>query len=104
MQDWLYDEGEDATKAIYQAKIDEIRAIGGPIAQRYLDKFEEERQAALKAQEEAAAKKRAEQEAIKQAQEEQAAAAAAAAKMAAQREAQENKDSEMPDAGEEKSA
>ncbi|THX86863.1 heat shock protein 70 [Aureobasidium pullulans] len=97
-EDWLYDEGEDATKAVYQSKIDEIRAIGGPIAQRYLDKFEEERQAALKAQEEAAEKKRAEQEAIKQAQQEQAAAAAAAAKMAAQREEQEKKDAEMQDA------
>ncbi|KAI4719520.1 heat shock protein 70 [Aureobasidium sp. EXF-10727] len=97
-EDWLYDEGDDATKAVYQSKIDEIRAIGGPIAQRYLDKFEEERQAALKAQEEAAAKKRAEQEAIQQAQQEQAAAAAAAAKMAAQREEQEKKDAEMQDA------
>ncbi|KAH0293825.1 heat shock protein 70 [Aureobasidium namibiae CBS 147.97] len=97
-EDWLYDEGEDATKAVYQSKIDEIRAIGGPIAQRYLDKFEEERQAALAAQEEAAAKKRAEQEAIQQAQQEQAAAAAAAAKMAAQREQQEKKDAEMQDA------
>ncbi|KAG9572687.1 putative heat shock protein Hsp88, partial [Aureobasidium melanogenum] len=97
-EDWLYDEGDDATKAVYQSKIDEIRAIGGPIAQRYLDKFEEERQAALKAQEEAAAKKRAEQEAIQQAQQEQAAAAAAAAKMAAQREEQDKKDAEMQDA------
>ncbi|KAI5200356.1 heat shock protein 70 [Aureobasidium subglaciale] len=97
-EDWLYEDGEDATKAVYQSKIDEIRAIGGPIAQRYLDKFEEERQAALKAQEEAAAKKRAEQEAIQQAQQEQQAAAAAAAKMAAQREQQEKKDAEMQDA------
>jgi heat shock protein 4 len=97
-QDWLYEDGEDATKAVYQSKIDEIRAIGGPIAQRYLDKFEEERQAALQAQEEAAAKKRAEQEAVQQAQQEQAAAAAAAAKMAAQREQQDKKDAEMQDA------
>jgi len=96
-EDWLYEDGEDATKAVYQSKIDEIRAIGGPIAQRYLDKFEEERQAALAAQEEAAAKKRAEQEAIQQAQQEQAAASAAAAKMAAQREQQEKKDAEMQD-------
>jgi len=97
-EDWLYEDGEDATKAVYQSKIDEIRAIGGPIAQRYLDKFEEERQAALAAQEEAAAKNRAEQEAIQQAQQEQAAASAAAAKMAAQREQQEKKDAEMQDA------
>jgi heat shock 70kDa protein 4 len=46
LQDWLYDEGEDTTKAVYIAKIDEIRALAGPIAQRYFDKLEEERQAA----------------------------------------------------------
>ena len=46
LQDWLYDEGDDTTKAVYIAKIDEIRALAGPIAQRYFDKLEEERQAA----------------------------------------------------------
>jgi len=69
-QDWLYDEGEDATKAVYVAKIEEIRSVAGPIVQRYRDKVEEERQAVLQAQEEAAAKKRAEQEAQRKAQEE----------------------------------
>ena len=62
MQDWLYEEGEDTTKAVYIAKIEELRAVAGPIIQRYLDKVEEERQARLRIQEEAAAKKRAEQE------------------------------------------
>jgi heat shock protein 4 len=69
-QDWLYDEGEDTTKAAYVAKMDEIRFVAGPIIQRYNDKLEEERQAILKAQEEAAAKKRAEADAKKKAEEE----------------------------------
>jgi len=70
VEDWLYDEGEDTTKAAYVAKMDEIRFVAGPIIQRYQDKLEEERQAVLKAQEEAAAKKRAEAEAKKKAEEE----------------------------------
>lgn len=78
LQDWLYDEGEDATKAVYVSKIEEIRAVAGPIVQRYQDKIEAERQAALKAQEEALAKKRAEQEAQRKAEEERKKAEAAA--------------------------
>lgn len=69
-EDWLYEDGEDATKAAYVAKMDEIRFVAGPIVQRYLDKVEAERQAVLKAQEEAAAKKREEAEAKKKAEEE----------------------------------
>lgn len=69
-QDWLYDDGEDATKAQYVAKMDEIRFVAGPVIQRYQDKIEEERQAAQKAQEEEAARKRAEAEARKKAEEE----------------------------------
>ncbi|KFY09746.1 hypothetical protein V491_07994, partial [Pseudogymnoascus sp. VKM F-3775] len=42
VEDWLYDEGEDTTKAVYIAKYDDIRALAGPIAQRYFDKLEEE--------------------------------------------------------------
>ncbi|KAF1345141.1 heat shock protein 70 family [Delphinella strobiligena] len=64
-EDWLYDEGEDSTKAIYIAKIEDIRMAAGPIIQRYLDKVEEERQAVLAKQEEEAARKRAEKEAAK---------------------------------------
>ncbi|CZT00807.1 hypothetical protein WAI453_009128 [Rhynchosporium graminicola] len=66
-EDWLYDEGEDATKAIYQAKYDEIRTIAGPIAQRYFDKVEEERQAAQAIADAEAAKKREMAEAAKKA-------------------------------------
>ena len=69
-QDWLYDEGEDATKAVYVSKIEEIRSVAGPIIQRYNDKIEEERQARLKEEEERAAAKRAEVEAKKKAEEE----------------------------------
>jgi heat shock 70kDa protein 4 len=90
LQDWLYDEGEDATKAQYQAKIEDIRFLAGPVIQRYQDKIEEERQAVLKVQEEEAAKKRAEAEAKKKAEEE--------AKKAAQPQAEEPKDAEMKDA------
>lgn len=69
-EDWLYDEGDDATKAQYIAKMDEIKFVAGPVIQRYNDKIEEERQARLKLEEEAAAKKRAELEAKKKAEEE----------------------------------
>ncbi|KAI9045027.1 Hsp70 chaperone Hsp88 [Aspergillus affinis] len=70
LEDWLYEEGEDTTKSVYVAKLDEIRFIAGPIIQRYREKADAERQAVLKAQEEAAAKKRAEQEAQRKAEEE----------------------------------
>lgn len=49
--------------------MEEINFIAGPIIQRYKEKVEEERNAALKAEEEAAAKKRAELEAMKKAAE-----------------------------------
>ena len=74
-EDWLYDEGEDASKNVYVAKIDEIKFIAGPIVGRYQDKIEEERQAVIKAEEEKAAKKAAEIQAKKKAEEEAAAAA-----------------------------
>ncbi|KAG9244469.1 putative heat shock protein Hsp88 [Calycina marina] len=83
-EDWLYDEGEDATKAVYSAKMDEIRAIAGPIAQRYFDKIESERQAAQAIADAEAQKKR------------EMAEAARAAAMA--QEQATNKDDEMPDA------
>jgi heat shock protein 4 len=66
-EDWLYEDGEDTTKAAYIAKMDEIRFVAGPIIQRYQDKIEADRQAILKVQEEATAKKRAELEAKKKA-------------------------------------
>lgn len=73
-EDWLYDDGDDASKAVYVSKIDDIKSISGPIVQRYMDKVEEERQAILKAQEEEAAKKQAEADAKKKAEEEAKAA------------------------------
>ncbi|KEF55165.1 hsp88-like protein [Exophiala aquamarina CBS 119918] len=97
-EDWLYDDGDDASKAQYIAKMDEIRFVAGPVVQRYLDKVEAERAAVRKAEEEAAAKKRAEIEAKKKAEEE--------AKKAAQPEDTEMKDAEgetiKPDSVEEK--
>ncbi|KAL2046561.1 hypothetical protein ABVK25_011746 [Lepraria finkii] len=91
-EDWLYDEGDDATRGVYVAKMDEIRFVAGPIIGRYQDKVEEERQAILKLEEEKAAKKRAELEARKKAEEE--------AKKAKEgkKEEGEKKDTEMKDA------
>ncbi|KAK2796696.1 Heat shock protein hsp88 [Emmonsiellopsis sp. PD_5] len=66
-EDWLYEDGEDTTKAIYVAKMDEVRFLAGPIIQRHLDKLENERMAKVKAQEEAAAMKRAQEEMAKKA-------------------------------------
>lgn len=74
IEDWLYDEGDDASKAVYISKIDDIKSVSGPIVQRYMDKVEEERQAVLKVQEEEAAKKRAEAEAKRKAEEDAKAA------------------------------
>lgn len=69
MQDWLYEDGEDTTKAVYIAKIDEIRALAGPVIQRHFEKVEAERQAVqAKVDAERAAKKAAEEEARKQAE------------------------------------
>ncbi|CAJ0639037.1 2219_t:CDS:2 [Entrophospora sp. SA101] len=33
--DWLYDEGEDATKSVYVEKLEELRKYGNPIVVRY---------------------------------------------------------------------
>ncbi|KAM7196413.1 Heat shock protein 70 family [Naviculisporaceae sp. PSN 640] len=73
-EDWLYDEGDDTTKAVYIAKIDELKALAGPITQRHFEKVEAERQA-LQARLEAerAAKAAAEAEARKAAEAEKAA-------------------------------
>lgn len=77
MQDWLYDEGDDTTKSVYQSKIDEINYIAAPIIQRHYDKEEEARLAQINA---------------KKQQEEEQRAAEAAAKLREQREKQENMD------------
>ncbi|KAF2279269.1 heat shock protein Hsp88 [Westerdykella ornata] len=85
VEDWLYDEGEDASKAQYVSKYEEVRSIAGPIIQRYNDKIEEERQAVLKKQQEAAAAKQAEIERKKREEE-------------AKKQEAEQKDTEMSDA------
>ncbi|KAG7288023.1 Heat shock protein hsp88 [Staphylotrichum longicolle] len=82
-EDWLYDEGDDATKAVYIAKMDEIRALAGPVVQRHFEKVEAERQALQARLEAEKAKKAAEAEARKAAEAEKA---------------QEAKDEEMTDA------
>ncbi|KAI7576047.1 hypothetical protein KC316_g10838, partial [Hortaea werneckii] len=94
-QDWIYDDGDDATKAQYVAKLEELRATAGPVVQRFNDKRMEEEEARRKAAEEAAAAKRAQEEAAKQAADEQRAAAEAAKKL---QEQNASKDEEMKDA------
>ncbi|KAF2668867.1 hsp88-like protein [Microthyrium microscopicum] len=88
-EDWLYDEGEDVTKAVYISKIEELRAIGGPVIQRYLDKLEEERQARVKKDEEAAAARKATEDAKRKAEED---------KRKAEEDAKKPEDTEMKDA------
>jgi heat shock protein 4 len=57
-ENWLYEEGEDATKSVYLAKIEEILSLAGPIIQRYREKVDAERRVVLeRAEAEAAARK-----------------------------------------------
>jgi len=73
-EEWLYDEGDDTTKAVYIAKMDEIRGLAGPVVQRHFEKVEAERQAVqARVEAERAAKKAAEEEARKAAEAEKAA-------------------------------
>ncbi|KAL1869981.1 hypothetical protein VTK73DRAFT_2875 [Phialemonium thermophilum] len=91
-EEWLYDEGDDASKGVYVAKMDEIRALAGPIVQRHFEKVEAERQAVLaRIEAEKAAKRAAEEEARKAAEAEKAAAGGQEGGEAA-------KDEEMTDA------
>ncbi|KAF2010365.1 heat shock protein Hsp88 [Aaosphaeria arxii CBS 175.79] len=87
IEDWLYEDGDDASKNQYVSKMEEIRSIAGPIIQRYNDKIEEQRQSVLKKQQEAAAAKQADIERKKREEE-------------AKRQAEnpEPKDTEMSDA------
>lgn len=87
IQDWLYEDGEDASKAQYVSKQEEIRSISGPIVQRYNDKIQEETAAARKKQEEAHAARQAEIERKKREEESKR-----------QADAPEAKDAEMTDA------
>ncbi|KAI9362027.1 heat shock protein 70 family [Zopfochytrium polystomum] len=43
MEDWLYGEGEDAEKAVYQEKLESLKAIGEPVAARYKEAEERPR-------------------------------------------------------------
>jgi heat shock protein 4 len=61
----LYNEGEDATKSVYIAKIEELRSAVGPIAQRYFDKEEEKRSAERAKRDEAEAMRKAQEEMAK---------------------------------------
>ncbi|XP_051180858.1 heat shock 70 kDa protein 15 [Lolium perenne] len=45
VEDWLYEDGEDETKGVYLAKLEELKKVGGPIELRY--KESEERGSAL---------------------------------------------------------
>ncbi|KAM3407734.1 hypothetical protein ACQJBY_001231 [Aegilops geniculata] len=35
VEDWLYEDGEDETKGVYVAKLEELKKVGGPIEVRY---------------------------------------------------------------------
>ncbi|KAK1416843.1 hypothetical protein QVD17_25960 [Tagetes erecta] len=39
-EDWLYEDGEDETKGVYIAKLDELKKIGDPIEHRYKEHSE----------------------------------------------------------------
>ncbi|KAK6513006.1 adenyl-nucleotide exchange factor sse1 [Arthrobotrys conoides] len=67
-ENWLYDEGDDTTKAAYVAKHEELRSVAGPIVQRYNDKEEEKRQAQRAQRDAVEASKRAREEAAKKAE------------------------------------
>ncbi|KAL6160659.1 adenyl-nucleotide exchange factor sse1 [Exserohilum turcicum] len=90
IEEWLYDEGDDASKAQYVSKKEDIRAIAGPIIQRYNDKIEGERQAAMEKQQK--------EHAAKQAELERAKREAEAKKQAEAPPAEDTKDTEMADA------
>jgi heat shock 70kDa protein 4 len=45
MEDWLYDEGEEATKSVYVAKLDELKKTGTPVAEKYRESEERPRAA-----------------------------------------------------------
>ena len=88
----MYDEGDDAAKAVYIAKMEEIRSLGGPIVQRHFEKVEAERLVfQAKADAQAAAKRAA--------AEEEARKAAEAEKAAGGSKDEEMTDAEKPEGG-----
>ncbi|KAK9476951.1 heat shock protein 70 family [Lipomyces japonicus] len=56
-EDWLYGDGEDATKAQYIAKYEELNAIGGVIKGRYFQAEQEKREAEQRKREQAEQKR-----------------------------------------------
>ncbi|KAF3039886.1 adenyl-nucleotide exchange factor sse1 [Didymella heteroderae] len=60
IEEWLYEDGEDASKAQYVSKKEDIRSIAGPIIQRYNDKLREEESKKREKWEKEAAAKQAE--------------------------------------------
>ncbi|KAK5138600.1 Heat shock protein hsp88 [Meristemomyces frigidus] len=94
LEDWLYDDGEDASKGQYIAKMDELRASAGPIIQRFNDRRQEEDDARRQAVEAAQAAKRAAEESSKKAAED----AKKAEQAAKQAESKPAADAEMKDA------
>jgi len=40
VEDWLYDEGEDETKGVYIAKLEELKKVGDPIEERFKEDTE----------------------------------------------------------------
>ncbi|KAJ3694147.1 hypothetical protein LUZ60_009627 [Juncus effusus] len=42
VEDWIYDEGEDETKGVYVARLEELKTQGDPIEQRYKEWTERE--------------------------------------------------------------
>ncbi|PFH55201.1 hypothetical protein XA68_10392 [Ophiocordyceps unilateralis] len=71
-ENWLYDEGDEASKGVYVAKLEELRSMAGPIVQRHFEHVEAERRAVLERLEAekaaAAVQKTAEDEARKAAE------------------------------------
>ncbi|KAF1361322.1 heat shock protein Hsp88 [Lizonia empirigonia] len=89
IEDWLYEDGEDASKAQYVSKKEDIRSITGPIIQRYNDKLQEEESKKREKWEKEAAAKQAEIERQKREVE---------SKKEGQAPQTEDKDTEMTDA------
>lgn len=61
----MYSDGEDTTKAVYVARMEELRSVIAPIAQRYFDKEEEKRQNYLAQKNEGETMRRAQEELAK---------------------------------------
>lgn len=40
VEDWLYEDGEDETKGVYVAKLDELKKVGDPVEERYKESTE----------------------------------------------------------------